>query len=225
MFTEFTDVIFFAVLAAIIVYRLYSVLGRKDFDSDINSQIKTKKPEWFKDLNDKSKIIDLEAKEVSDADILKKYGEQIAPKINELMKQDNNFKPDRFLQGAIKAFEMIIEAYAKGDKKTLEGLLDKHLYTNFNSAIDKRTALGQVQQTTIISVKSTKITDIEIIKKMARISVEIISEQVNIIKDNNGEIVEGHASQGAVITEIWTFSRNITSANPNWELVETRAGE
>lgn len=218
------DIIFFAAFAAFIGYRLYTTLGRKDIDDEIQ---KPAKDDNVVSMYSKAaeKAIDVDFQEITDDyDAIKAtHGSDVAEKVKQIRNYDPYFTIDSFLNGAKAAFEMILNAFSKGDEETLKPLLSKDIYKSFAAEMKKRKASEKQEETTIVSVAASKIKEITLDKKVARIAVEIDSEQISVIKDKKGKIVEGNPSQVDEISEIWTFAKNLTSPNPNWELVATQS--
>lgn len=218
------DIIFFAAFAVFIGFRLYKTLGMKDFNE---SSMKQKPEDISSRVPDtQSPVIDGSFREVKNDEaeyekMSDKYGILIASKIRDIQKYDANFSDEYFINGAKYAFEMIIKAFSKGDIEALKPLLSKDMMKGFASEIERRKAEGKTEETTLLAIKEAKIKDIELYSKVAKISVEFTSEQINLIKDASGKIIEGDASQVDNVDEIWTFARNLSSSNPNWELINT----
>ncbi len=213
------DIIFFAAIAAFIGFRVYNVLGRKDFEPDQAGRKMATVPHA-------EKIIEatyVELKPSDDADLEARFGKKLAESIREIRKYDPAFAAETFLNGARRAFEIIIKAFASGDKATLQPLLSKEVYDKFASEMDRREKTEEIEETTLVAIVSSTIKDIVMNKKYARIAVNIVSEQINIIRDKQGKIIEGNPSQLDKIEEIWTFGRDVSSTNPSWELLGTSA--
>ncbi|MCE3231865.1 MAG: uncharacterized protein K0R98_122 [Rickettsiaceae bacterium] len=215
------DIILFAAFAAFIGFKLYNALGRRDFEDVV------KKPDnVVRFPNGKTdKVVDVKFEEVKDdyEDIEKKHGPQMVQKIKEVRKLDASFNEKDFINGAKKAFEFILSSYSKGDKEALKPLLGKEIYENFEQAIDHREISGEVEDTTLVAILESEIKDITMTNKWnANVVVEIISEQIRLVKDKRGKVLQGDPSEVDKISELWTFSRNLLSPNPNWELVETK---
>lgn len=135
---------------------------------------------------------------------------------------DPAFRLEHFLSGAITAFEMIVEAFAKGDKNTLKPLLSPPVFKSFMEAIRDRQEAQQTVETKIVKVKAPEILNIEIKGKQEQITLKFVSEQVTVTKDAEGKILDNPAYLSLTMNDIWTFSRLIGSQNPNWMLVATR---
>lgn len=136
---------------------------------------------------------------------------------------DSNFNEQVFLTGAEQAFAMIVTAFAKGDKDTLRMLLADNLYATFDRAITDRDERKEEQTTEIDRIISIDVREAELIDRTARVTVEIVSEQINVTRDAEGNTVVGHPDRLEEVRDIWSFTRNVTSRDPAWRLVETRA--
>ncbi len=133
------------------------------------------------------------------------------------------FNRDKFIGGAKKAFEIIVTSFAKGDIETLETLVGKNLLKKFKEVISSRKEEGISAETDFIGFNEAVITDAKITKSnLAKISVKFVSEQVNILRNKQGEVMEGDENFIQSITDIWTFERSLNSASPNWLLVSTK---
>tara|TARA_B100001142_G_scaffold329245_1_gene391853 strand:+ start:1144 stop:1827 length:684 start_codon:yes stop_codon:yes gene_type:complete len=217
------DIILFAMIAAFLVLRLRSVLGRRTGhqrpppDAPTESSAKTKPKDNIIELSDKkSKNLDVAAAETKPAD-------PIALGLAEIRAADPSFEPTTFFSGAKAAFEIVVQAFAEGDKNSLEGLLNNEVLDNFALEIDKREKSGETLETTIIGIKKENIVEARISGETAFITVEIVSEQVNVVRDASGKTIDGDENQITTVTDIWTFARNTRARDPNWRLVETRS--
>ncbi|RMD60791.1 MAG: Tim44 domain-containing protein, partial [Alphaproteobacteria bacterium] len=143
--------------------------------------------------------------------------------LTQIQLADKNFDKDHFLAGARAAFEMVLNAYAAGDTKALRPLLSNDVYENFAGAIAERAKAGHTLETTLVGITEAAIVDAELQNKTAFITVKFVSEQVNVVRDKDGNVVEGDPNQVTRITDIWTFARNTRSRDPNWTLVATQS--
>ena len=143
--------------------------------------------------------------------------------IDKVLVKIPGFNREKFLTGAERAFEIIISAFSKGDVETLEMLVSKSLLKKFQEIIEKRKAEGITSETDFIGFDDVEITNAKISKsEVAKITVRFVSEQVNILKNKDGEVIEGDENFIQNITDSWTFERALTSTNPNWLLVSTK---
>ena len=149
--------------------------------------------------------------------------EEELSEIDKVLVKIPGFNREKFLTGAERAFEIIISAFSKGDVETLEMLVSKSLLKKFQEIIEKRKAEGITSETDFIGFDDVEITNAKISKsEVAKITVRFVSEQVNILKNKDGEVIEGDENFIQNITDSWTFERALTSTNPNWLLVSTK---
>ena len=127
-----------------------------------------------------------------------------------------------FLNGAKTAYEMIITSFAKGDKSALKPLLNKEVYQNFSDEIDHRRKENLKSELTFVGVKSAEIKNFEKKDNIYIFTVNFISEIITCKKDKNNKIVEGNPDIIKTVNDVWKFSKNMWSNNPNWYLVETQ---
>lgn len=146
---------------------------------------------------------------------------EIAQGLTAIAEADPNFSPKGFIEGAKAAYEMIVTAYASGDRRTLKGLLDKDVYDSFEAAIAEREAAGHTVEFTFVGLSNIEFAEVELDKRNAIVTLRIDAEVVSITRDGAGEVVEGTPGQVVAIADEWTFMRNTRSRDPNWKLVAT----
>jgi predicted lipid-binding transport protein (Tim44 family) len=138
--------------------------------------------------------------------------------------RDPAFSGKAFLDGARKAYEMIVDAFAKGDRDTLHNLLAKDVFDSFAREIDAREKRGEKAETALISIDEATIQDARVDGGMSRITVRFVSQLISARRNRAGEIVDGSTEKAARIVDLWTFARNPASRDPNWKLVATETG-
>lgn len=141
--------------------------------------------------------------------------------LTQLMRADRDFSQDHFLGGARAAYEMIVGAFANGDRKTLKPLLSKDVYDGFDHAIADREKLGHVVESSFIGLDSAEIIEAGLRGSMAQISVRFIAKMTQATRDRGGAVVSGDPTKVAEITDVWTFARDTTTRDPNWRLIAT----
>jgi predicted lipid-binding transport protein (Tim44 family) len=146
---------------------------------------------------------------------------EIANGLRAVAETDPNFAPKSFLEGAKAAYEMIVTAFATGDRKTLKNLLEKDVYDGFERAIAEREAAGRRVDFTFVGLPKVEISDADFDKRETRIAVKFNAEVVQATRDKDGTLIEGNADQVQLIADEWTFARNPKSRDPNWKLVAT----
>ena len=147
----------------------------------------------------------------------------LLPGLGKIHTADPSFDPDSFLAGVRAAFEIVVNAFAAGDADTLRPLLNDEVFENFKRAIDGRAAAKETLQTTLVGIKSTDIIEAELQGRRAEITVSIVSEQINVTRNAEGQVVDGDPSKVEPVTDIWTFARLVRARDPNWELIATRS--
>lgn len=133
------------------------------------------------------------------------------------------FEPNNFVDGARMAYEMIVTAFADGDKKALKGLLSKEVYDGFAGAITEREKAGHKVHSTFIGVEKSDIKAANVENNEALVTVQFISQIVSATLDKEDEIIDGDNEQIVEVNDIWTFARDTRSRDPNWKLVATES--
>ncbi len=148
-------------------------------------------------------------------------GSKLAAGLDALAAADPAFTPDAFLSGARSAYELIVTAFAAGDRKTLDNLLAPDVMDNFAKAIETRLARNETMETTLVSIDSAKFEDAQVNGATAQISVRFAAKLISHTRDKAGAVTEGSADSVVDHLDIWTFSRDTGSRNPNWRLSAT----
>jgi len=146
---------------------------------------------------------------------------ETAAGLKAIAEADPTFTPKSFVEGAKAAYEMIVTAFAQGDRKTLKNLLDKDVYDGFEGVIAAREAAGQKVDFTFVGLPKIEIADAELDKRNALLTLRFHAEVVSATRDKDGTLIEGNADQVKTIADEWTFARNPKSRDPNWKLVAT----
>jgi predicted lipid-binding transport protein (Tim44 family) len=148
-------------------------------------------------------------------------GSKVAAGLDSIAGADPSFSPDGFLAGARSAYEMIVTAFAKGDRATLGNLLAPEVLDNFSKAIETRIANAETMETTLVSIDSATFEDAQLQGAIAQISVRFAAKLNSHTRDKTGAVTEGSPEAVVDHLDIWTFSRNTGSRNPNWQLSAT----
>ena len=222
----FIDILILGMVAAFLVYRLRGVLGRRPSNEDHHGNTygaqgtqrsgadQGRPAEKVVRLPDRGPVSEPGQPSHEDADPL-------ASGLTEVQIADPSFDPRGFVQGARAAFGMIVEAYAKGDTATLRPLLSDDLFDAFSNAIRARIAEGETHDTRIERMKSSDIVDAKLEGRTALITLRFVTDQINTVRDEQGELIDGDPSQTTEVVDVWTFARNTRADDPNWTLVET----
>jgi len=151
-------------------------------------------------------------------------GTALAAALDAIAAADQSFDPKHFIAGARTAYEMIVTAYAAGDRRTLKNLLSRDVYDGFEAVIDEREKRGETAESRFVSIDTTEITGAELRARTAQITVRFMSHLVTVARDRSGNVIDGNPDKVTDVTDIWTFSRDLSIRDPNWKLVATEAG-
>lgn len=225
---EYLDILFFALIAVFIFLRLRNVLGQRTHHDEGREHRGLERAQQSETADGRDNVVSFPgAKDLpplsggATASIELDDDSGLA----KIQAADPGFDPAQFLDGARMAFEMIINAFASGDKATLQPLLSDAVYQGFAQAIDERHSKGESLSTTIVSMDEATMVDARLVDHKAQITVRFKSEQINVVRDADGNEVDTGAAAVETLTDIWTFERDTRSADPNWYLIATRSGE
>lgn len=152
-------------------------------------------------------------------------GSATAVGLDAVAAQDPTFDANQFLAGARSAYEMIVTAYAQGDRRTLKNLLSKEVSDGFEAAIKERESRGEKVETRFVSIDKADIIGAEVKGKTAQVTVRFVSQLVSVTRDRDGNVIDGNPDKVTDVTDVWTFARDLSSRDPNWKLVATEAGQ
>jgi len=215
---HYFDIILFAMVAAFLVLRLRSVLGRRTGNERRREYLRG--PAATGD-----KVVTL-GQRPTPAIAAAPVGAAppagtVAGGLAQIAAADPEFDATRFLDGARAAFEWILGAFAAGDKTKLRSLLSDDVYKPFSEAIDEREAAGETLETRINKIGDIDIVEAGVDGSAARVTVKLVSEQVHVLRAHDGSVVDGDPQNPVEKTDFWTFARDIKSSDPNWLLVAT----
>ncbi|HZP74558.1 MAG TPA: Tim44/TimA family putative adaptor protein [Pseudolabrys sp.] len=152
-------------------------------------------------------------------------GTPLANGLDAVAGADPNFDLKHFVAGARAAYEMIVIAFAQGDRRTLKNLLSREVCDGFETAITERETRGETMESRFVSIDNADITAAELRGRTAQITVRFVSQLVSVTRDKSGNVVDGNAEKVTDVTDVWTFARDLSSRDPNWKLVATEAGQ
>ena len=218
-------------IAVFVLFRLRSVLGtrtgnerppiekRNAETAKVDDTVVPMRPRGAgnPDLNDDLRNRKVEA----EIEQFAKGNAELAEGLKAVADVDPGFTPKSFLEGAKQAYEMVVTAYASGDRALLKNLLEKDVFEGFQSAIAEREKAGQTVDFTFVGLPKIEIADAEYDKKNVLITVRFHAEVASATRDKDGTLVDGNADQVQTISDEWTFARNPKSRDPNWKVVTT----
>ena len=151
-------------------------------------------------------------------------GSAVARGLEQVVQVEPAFEPRAFLEGAKGAYEAIVIAFAKGDRKTLRALLSREVCEGFERAISEREKRHETVETTFISIDKAEMVAVEVKNRVAQVTVRFLSNLITATRDAEGKVIDGNAETGVEVPDVWTFARTLGSRDPNWQLVATDAG-
>jgi predicted lipid-binding transport protein (Tim44 family) len=215
------EIVLLAMVAAFLGLRLYSVLGKRS-GHEQEHMPRNIEPR----ANDRRPLEDAKP-HVPDIDIAPAgapamvYDSSAEDGMRKILSADRNFDVGRFVEGSQAAYAMILEAFWKGDKEELKSLCDDDVYESFVEVIDEREKRGEILENQLVRIDKARISEAEYRRPVARITVQFDADIASVVKDKKGNLIGGSLSDAAETHDVWTFSRDLSSADPNWLLDET----
>jgi predicted lipid-binding transport protein (Tim44 family) len=233
---EFFDLgtIFFLVAAIVIFFQLRNVLGRRTgserppFDPYTAARTGEKKGS-----QDSENVVSLPRRKGAPApentyaaiDAFVAPGTDLNKGLRSIHDADPSFEPAGFVDGAKMAYEMIVMAYADGDRRTLKNLLSREVYEGFVAAIADRESRSEKVESSFVGIDKAEIVSAEMKGSEAHVTLRIVSELISATRNDAGEVIDGDPETVAEVKDVWTFARDTRSRDPNWKLVATEADD
>jgi predicted lipid-binding transport protein (Tim44 family) len=152
-------------------------------------------------------------------------GSGVAAGLDAIVAADSTFDAKHFIAGARAAYEMIVTAFAEGDRRQLRNLLSREVYDGFDAAITEREGRGETAESRFVSIDGSTITSAELRGRTAQITIRFVSKLISATRGRTGNVIEGNAEKVTDVTDVWTFARDVSSRDPNWKVVATEAGQ
>ncbi|MDQ8732651.1 Tim44/TimA family putative adaptor protein [Bradyrhizobium sp. LHD-71] len=152
-------------------------------------------------------------------------GSDLARGLDGIAKEDSSFDPKHFVAGAKGAYEMIVMAFAQGDRRTLKDLLSPEVFESFDGAIREREQRGERMERKFVGIDKAEIVGADLRGRVASLTVRFVSQMISVTSDKAGAVVDGSPESITDVTDVWTFSRDMASRDPNWRLVGTEGGQ
>lgn len=216
------DIVIYAIIAILIFARLWSVLGQNGNEDHERPNPFAPRPPSTSDIPPT-----LEGTAQIATPLLlqpmRHAPDSLAGGLEQIRNADPSFNEKQFLQGARDAFTLILNDFAKGDLAESARLLGPTVLPHFREAIEKRRTAGHVMEHKLSSIREAECVAAKLDNGHANIVVRFVSAQESVMRDSAGKIVEGTAGKLEELTDLWTFSRDTASADPNWVLIETKS--
>jgi predicted lipid-binding transport protein (Tim44 family) len=221
-----------AIAAVVILFRLRSVLGRKTGDEEARAKSFRQSPVGAADnvipmnrpgSGDPVKPVDIDSDEDAEPAREKpRYAGPAAEGVAAITAADPSFDVPQFVFGARTAYEMIVTAFAEGNRKQLKQLLTREVLEGFQTAIAEREGRGETVAMQFVGIDRADLVDAEHSNKTARVTVKFVSQLIQAVKDKSGAVIDGDPKSVREVTDIWTFARDVSSRDPNWKLAATQ---
>ncbi len=216
------DIIIIAALGVFIFLRLRSELGNKSGTEHLPPAANRSPHANQQGNTENTQLSDVGTKEDS---IVELEGDPVLRRaFQDIRRIDRSFNVPQFLNGAEGAYRMILEAFWSGDSKILKEFLADDICGQFVGAVDARVDAGQTLDNRLLDIDDAKIIEARLDKKNAELTVQFTSEILAVTRDSDGVVIEGDVSDAVIVNDQWTFARDLSSRDPKWILVATRAG-
>lgn len=219
------EIVILAMIAAFLGLRLYSVLGRRAEHEEEPVPTRFERPE---------STVPRPIAAPPQPDAARRPGEVqreipgVSPATEGALRQiatvDRRFDVAQFIGGARGAYRMVLEAFWRGDREELRSLCDDDVYASFAAAIDAREANGETLENRLVRIENVQIEGASLDGRIARIAVLFVADVAAVTRDRNGQVIAGSLVDAIEARDIWTFSRDVSSADPDWLLDETDEG-
>jgi predicted lipid-binding transport protein (Tim44 family) len=215
------DIIVIGAIAAFILLRYRAMLGepRGRDEGEVRPPSPSQPTEFDRVIQLPVARVNALAEPKED-DFSEKYG-SLAETFVKMRAIDRDFTPDEFLAGARMAYEMLLNAYSKRDRETLKMLLSEQMYKSFDLSLSDAEKEKRFTDTTLLAINKATISKAKLVGSLATLTVDFVSEQIHLIRDESGAIIEGDASARQVVEDEWVLIRDMKSSSPNWTIVET----
>lgn len=214
------DIIFLAVIVGFIGWKLYGALGTRTGHENPNPDPLARRRHGAPSAEGKAdNVVNMPGAARDNAANV--TGSASGQGILDIQLADRSFDPGAFLAGAGQAYEMIVTAFAEGNRRKLRPLLSDEVYEDFDVVLRNREEKQQRVETTFIGIDDAKIANAALNGTWAEVAVKFVSEIISVTKNADGAVIEGDPTSVRKITDIWTFSRDTRSSDPNWVLIAT----
>jgi len=218
------DILIYAVLAAVLLYRLHMVLGTRTGEESSSDNVL--RPSELSERRNRAGAPAGKGGAVPDDPVAALpladgTHDSVRDTLRQIAARDRGFASG-FVEGARAAFGLIVTAFAEGRREQLRPLLNDRMYEAFSAAIDAREKAGETITFELRALREVTITDAEIEEDRARVELRLVSDQINVTNDASGQPISGSPDIPEEVVDLWTFARNLSSRDPNWELVRTR---
>ena len=216
--SQLFDILMIAV-AAVLLFRLYTVLGRRTGNERTREDYRLSGPQPTPRPTEKVAVADLGSVKADQP--REASGDPVAQALLDVKLVDRTFETDKFVSGARGAYELILTAFSTGDRTVLKPLLSDEVFAVFDAAIRKREQGGEKVSFTFVGFKEVKIVHAAVKSRNGEITVSFGAQFISATSDASGKVVDGDTRTVRDVTDVWTFARDLRARDPNWTLVAT----
>lgn len=222
--SQLLDILLIAMVAGLLLFRLYSVLGRRTgHERPPHERFRlSARPAQKPGGNDN--VVALPDR-TARAETLDKPADPLACGLLDIKLADRNFEAGSFLDGAKQAYETVVTAFAAGDRATLRPLLSAEVYAAFDGVIHERETRKEKIDFTFVGIREAKIAQAALKRRTAEITVTFSAQYISVTKNVADAVIEGDAKTVHTVNDVWTFVRDVKSGDPNWTVVATHGDE
>jgi predicted lipid-binding transport protein (Tim44 family) len=218
--SDLFEILILATVAGVIIFRLYTVLGRRTGNErPPQDRFQLSPPAGKADVA-ADNVVALPAPRGTDAP-----ADPVGRGLFDIRQADRNFDPDHFVAGARHAYELIVTAFAANDRAALKPLLSDEVYAAFDGVMRAREDRKEKVTFTFVGFKDSKIAEATLKGKMADVTVAFCAQFISATTAADGAVVDGDPKSVREVTDVWSFERNVRAGDPNWTLVATSGGE
>jgi predicted lipid-binding transport protein (Tim44 family) len=213
------DLLIFAIIAFYFIYKLNIVLGNKDYNYEHHHERMSSFTDEASTTNSSEEKTIHAKVELTDEEAIINKNPQIIEILKQVRKFDPNFREDIFIKNASSAFEMILSAFTQHDQNILKMLVSKKIYEEFLKHIENNQKKQVTIEQSLVSLQNVELLKGRIDNNRAYLTIQYLSDQIYVMRDKDQNILEGHPSKIMHKVDLWTFSKDLTKAEPIWELM------
>jgi predicted lipid-binding transport protein (Tim44 family) len=216
---QFLGIFLIALVAGVILFRLYSVLGKRTGHEPPPQERYRMGGNAPADAP--PAVTALPAATRPEQPVAAKPTDPVSRGLLDIKLADRSFESDHFVQGARGAYETIVTAFARGDRVALKPLLSDEVYAAFDQVITARAGRNETVDFTFVGFKDAKVVHATLKGRSAEVTVAFGAQFISATKDASGAVIEGDDKTVRDVTDVWTYARDTRARDPNWTLIAT----
>jgi predicted lipid-binding transport protein (Tim44 family) len=217
--SELLDIVLIAV-TCVLLFRLYTVLGRRTGNERTRDDFRLNHPQPAPRSGDTIATVS-DRSSASPEQTLERPSDPVAQGLLDIKLADRTFETEKFVAGARSAYELIVTAFANGDRATLKPLLSDDVFSAFDTEIRGREQRHEKIAFTFVGFKESKVIHAGVKGRSGEITLSFSAQFISATSDAAGHVIDGDAKSVRDVTDVWTFARDLRARDPNWTLVAT----